>query len=601
MKFRILGPLELQDGRRPVSIRAPKERALLGVLLLHPNEAVSTERLIDELWGERPPATAGKIVQTYVSQLRRRFGPELIETRPPGYAVPLENGALDANRFRELTVEARAQAQRGKKKAAASLYREALALWRGPPLADVAFESSARNEVARLESERVKALVDRIDCELALGLHEELVPELESLVAQHPLQERLRAQLMLALYRSSRQADALAAYHEARSTLVEELGLEPGPELHELERAMLRQDAELRAPARPLAEGVGASRRPWAVIGLLAALTAGVLAFAGFLLFDSDTAGIAGISPNAVGVIDPEANALITEIPVGTAPDALAVGAGALWVTSAQANLVYRIDPSGRRDARPFLVPDYPSDLAIERNVVWVALGPRALVTRISKAQGASAAAKPIAALGGLGCGAPAASIAVGAGSVWLACENGELGRVNPATREASRVGYEAGLLDPSSPVVPRFSDLDFGRGYLWIANRGANSIVQFDPLTSTWREINVGEAPAAIAVGYRSVWVANFDADTVSRVTVGPLGAVNVETIAVGAGPVDVEVGEGSVWTANSGDGTVSRIDPTRFEVVATIPVGREPAAIAVGLGRLWVTVRARDNGAGR
>jgi predicted ATPase/DNA-binding SARP family transcriptional activator len=246
MEFRILGPLEVLDGERVIAFEAAKQRALLAVLLLHANGVVPRERLIDELWGERPPATAAKVVQAYVSQLRRRLGRDAIATRGPGYLLRVDEDAVDATRFRRLVAEGRRLATSAEQEPAAHAYRAALALWRGPALADVVVESFARNEIERLEEERLGALGDRIDCELALGRHEDVIPELETLVREHPLRERLRAQLMLALYRSGRQADALAAYQQARRTLAEELGLEPGGELQELERAILNHDPALR-------------------------------------------------------------------------------------------------------------------------------------------------------------------------------------------------------------------------------------------------------------------------------------------------------------------------------------------------------------------
>jgi DNA-binding SARP family transcriptional activator len=238
---------------------APKQRALLGVLLLHAGEVVSAERLIDELWGERPPQTATKVLQTYVSQLRRVLGADVIVTHSRGYLLQVEKEGLDAGRFRNLAARARLLAGSGEAERAESVYRESLALWRGSPLADLSFESFARNEVEQLGEERVDAVIGWIDCRLGLGQHSELVPELERLVRKHPLRERLRAQLMLALYRSGRQADALAAYQEARRILVDELGLEPGPELQQLERAILAHDPTLEAPLRaPRAQSAAA-------------------------------------------------------------------------------------------------------------------------------------------------------------------------------------------------------------------------------------------------------------------------------------------------------------------------------------------------------
>jgi class 3 adenylate cyclase len=247
MRFRILGPLEVRDGVRPVPLGAAKPRALLGALLLHPNEVVSIDRLVDELWGERPPATAAKLVQGYVHALRKHLGAETLVTQPPGYRVRLDTGELDLSEFKRLVEEARS-ASPGR---AVELRRSALALWRGPPLADVAFEGPGRHEVGRLSELHLATQIELLEAELELGRHAALVGELELLVAAHPYQERLRGLLMLALYRSGRQAEALEAYQAARRMLSDELGLEPGQPLRDLEAAILRQDDALSAGAGP--------------------------------------------------------------------------------------------------------------------------------------------------------------------------------------------------------------------------------------------------------------------------------------------------------------------------------------------------------------
>ena len=226
---------------RPSTVRSS------AILLLHANEAVGNDRLIDDLWAGRPPATAAKVLQTYVSQLRKALGSEVIVTGPAGYSVHVEPDGLDLHRFEHLAAEAHG----AEPPVAAERLREALALWRGPPLVEFAGEPWAQAEVGRLEELRLSALQDRIDAELALGRAGELVGELEVLVAEHPLSERLRGQLMLALYRADRQADALAAYRAARETLVQTLGIEPGAALRSLERAILVQDPVLDiAPPR---------------------------------------------------------------------------------------------------------------------------------------------------------------------------------------------------------------------------------------------------------------------------------------------------------------------------------------------------------------
>ena len=254
MDFKILGPLEVARDGRAIPIARIKERALLAVLLLSANEVVSTDRLVDRLWGGTPPPTAGKALQVCVSRLRKALGAQAIVTRAPGYLLSVEPGELDLHRFEQLV----AQAQGADSQHAAELLREALSLWRGAPLADVAYEAFAQMEIARLEELRFAALEQRIDVELALGRDQQLVGELEGLVGEYPLRERLRGQLMLALYRSGRQAEALAIYEDGRRLLDDELGLQPSERLKHLQRAILAHDDELE-PARDSVADVPAS------------------------------------------------------------------------------------------------------------------------------------------------------------------------------------------------------------------------------------------------------------------------------------------------------------------------------------------------------
>jgi predicted ATPase/DNA-binding SARP family transcriptional activator len=243
--FRLLGPIEVEEAGRVVTVGGRRQRALLANLLLHANTVVPRDRLIDALWGERPPDTAPNALQVAVHGLRKLLGADRIVTQGAGYLLRVEEGELDLERFGVLTERARSEPP----SAAAATLREALALWRGTVLADVGDTPFAPAEQGRLEELHLVALEERIAADLALARHAELVPELERLVAAHPFRERLRREHMLALYRSGRQADALEAFQQARRTLVDELGLEPGPELQELERAVLRQDAALALPA----------------------------------------------------------------------------------------------------------------------------------------------------------------------------------------------------------------------------------------------------------------------------------------------------------------------------------------------------------------
>src|SRR3954452_4000863 len=241
MELLVLGPVEARMDDREIPLGAAKQRAVLAMLALRANSTVSADELMEGLWGEHPPATASKMVQQYVSKLRRLLGdgnggPPASVTRGRGYELRTEADDVDALRFPRLV-------ERG-------AGRQALALWRGGALDDLADEPFAAVEIRRLEELRRNALEQAIDDDLADGRHGELVGELEALVAEHPLSERLHGQLMLALYQSGRQAEALESYRRARALLVDEVGIEPGSDLQRLHAAMLRQDASLDPPPR---------------------------------------------------------------------------------------------------------------------------------------------------------------------------------------------------------------------------------------------------------------------------------------------------------------------------------------------------------------
>lgn len=280
MDFRLLGPLEVRGLDGLLRIRSAKERALLGLLLLRANQFVSCDLLIDELWGEHPPTTAKHTLEVHVSRLRRALAVggngSMIESFPGGYRVRVAEDALDVLRFERLLKEGRSELDAGALETAEQRLEAALALWRGPALADLADEPFSEVEAQRLEELRLAALEARLEVALRLGRHAELVGELQSQVADHPHHERLRAQLMLALYRSGRQADALATYREGRRRLVDELGIEPSRELQELEQGILRQDPTLelrptaaKSPATSVADRLGAPAHSTAAVAEL--------------------------------------------------------------------------------------------------------------------------------------------------------------------------------------------------------------------------------------------------------------------------------------------------------------------------------------------
>jgi DNA-binding SARP family transcriptional activator len=262
--LRILGPFELDiDGGKPVALGGLRQRALLAILALHTNEVVAADRLIDELWGEHPPASATHTIQVFVSRLRRALGAvsSRLATAPPGYRLGVEPRELDADRCEHLYTEARVAAASGRPANAAVKLEQALELWRGPALADFTYESFAQGAIAQLEELRVSCREELVDARLALGHHAQVVHDLEALIAEHPLRERPRGQLMLALYRCGRQAEALDAYQQARHMLVEKLAIEPSGALRALEQAILQQDPSL-APAGPSGEQRASAGHP---------------------------------------------------------------------------------------------------------------------------------------------------------------------------------------------------------------------------------------------------------------------------------------------------------------------------------------------------
>src|SRR6266545_3322493 len=285
VEFLVLGSLEAWRGGRALSLGSARQRAVLGLLLLHPNQVVPTELLIAVLWGERPPPDAHRLLQDHVAALRRALGggraegsPLVLVTREPGYLLVLDPGQVDAHRFTRLAAQGRRALAEGDPGGAARTLREALALWRGPALGDLAEAGFSWPDLAELEEARLVATEDRLDADLALGRHRELVAELETLIRLHPLRQQLRAQLMLALYRSGRQADALAAYRVARRSLADLLRTEPSQSLQRLEQAILAQDpaldllalvratGEAASPARGAAAGPAAAERGLATV-----------------------------------------------------------------------------------------------------------------------------------------------------------------------------------------------------------------------------------------------------------------------------------------------------------------------------------------------
>lgn len=573
MEFRILGPLEVVDDGRPVSIRRGKEQALLIFLLLHPNEVVSSGQLIDALWDERPPPTASKILQNAVSHLRKELGEGRIVTRDPGYLLRLDGDELDVTRFERLAREGRAE--------------EALALWRGAALLDLREERFADEARRRLGEQKLGVTEDRIDDDLAAGRHHELAPELEQLIAENPLRERLHGQLMLALYGSGRQGDALEAYRRARRELSEQLGLEPGPQLQELERKILNQDPELipnsqpsRARSRPPA---GRSNRRVALLALLGVLLLAA-AITGVVLATGGNGSAIVATKNSLAVVDPEKNAVIGVTPIGSTPRGVTVGAGHVWTANAGDGTVTEVDPENFHVVQTIGLGSAATDLVVAAGEVWVATGSDDSVIRIDARSG-----------GVLGTihvprdfEASAYTIAAGSGAVWLG-SGGDIFKIDPSTHTlAGHWHYGGGI-----------NSLAVAGGSVWAAS-SEETVVRMS--ATTIRQTGgttLGVIPAALAIGADSVWVAapapsgppaavwRLDPVTARVTQTTTLGRV------VGFPPtLDIAFGEGALWVASYDAGTVTRLDPGTGRIVATIQIGGHPSGIAVGAKRIWVTV---------
>jgi YVTN family beta-propeller protein len=606
MDYRILGPLEVCDRDRTVELGGEKQRAVLAMLLLHASEVVSADRLIDELWGQRPPPGAPKALQAHISRLRKaidnhRADPReagglsgapptaVLVTRGHGYSLVVEPGELDVDRFRGLVEEGRQAMATGDAPRAAEALRAGLALWRGAPLADFAYEPFAQSAIAELDELHLDAVEERVDADLALGRHDQLVGELTALVARNPLRERLRMQLMLALYRSGRQAEALESYQQFRRSMATELGLDPGPRLQQLEVAILNRDPSLEPPitSPPRTEPVAGepSRRSPAREGRGRKLAFGGLVLVGVavaaaLLVSSGGGGVRllVIAADSVGAVSPARGAITAVVPVGSSPSAVAAGAGSVWVANYNDNTVSRIDPATHAVEQTIQVDSTPSGITVGAGAVWVANNFSGTLSRIDPA--AEKVVQTIAVGNGPG------GLAVGDGSVWV---------TNSSDGTLSRIDAVSGDVDETIGLGGGATDVAAGLGAVWVSDATDGRVLRVNPQTDQITGlINVGTGPSAIVVGYGSVWVANSLDGTLSRID--PQTNDVAAVIPVGDGPNAIAVGAGGVWVANEYGGSLVRIDPATDTPARTISVGNDPRGLAVAGGLVWVS--AQDSG---
>jgi DNA-binding SARP family transcriptional activator/streptogramin lyase len=616
MKYRILGPLEVEGEAGTVSLGGQKQRALLAVLLLHPNEVVSRDRLVDELWGGSPPETASTALQVHVSQLRKALGRDVIVTQPPGYLIRVEPGELDLQRFEKLVDEARG----AEAAVAAERLRDALRLWRGAPLAEL--DSVARSERARLEEQRLSALEQRIEADLELGRHADLVPELEGLVREHPLRERLRGQLMLAPYRSGRRL------------LDEELGLEPGDELKRLERAILEQDPSLAA-------GAGSPQ----VEPMLAAVPTGTVTFL-FTDIEGSTRLVRELGDEYGAVleqhhrlvrerlqahggqeIDNQGDAFFFAFrrardAVRAAVEAQKAFASAQWPKGAAVHIrvgVHTGEPglaetgyhgldvvraariSGCAHGRQILVSSATRDLvgAALEDVAFQDVGEHRLkdLEQPQRIFQVLATGIPVDfppprtedAAGVMAIGGREEELAVAAEAA-LGAEEKRLRRFR-----RSRVAAVAGALLLAGAIAGVVVALTGGSSAPVAVLPNSAAVV--DPETKkVVADVPIGGRPVSIAVGVGAVWVGNGDDGTVSRID--PETYEVVKTIGLGVEVSDIAVGHGSVWVAGGNAGTLTRIDPRLDAVQATIDfeqparvIARPVFHVATDRNSVWVT----------
>jgi DNA-binding SARP family transcriptional activator len=548
----LLGPFDVVVDGRSVQLGGAKQRALLAILAIHANTVLPAERLIEELWPGQAPDSALNTLQGYVSRLRKALngdlsngGNPIIVFRSPGYVLTLRPEQIDVRRFEQIVADAETQAETGDAKGAAAALAEALGLWRGGALADFAYEEFAQAEIARLEELRLKAIEDRIDADLACGRHRTLVPELEGLVAEHPLRETFRANLMLALYRCGRQADALALYRETRTTLRDELGIEPTPAFRELERAVLRHDGSL-APPRP--------GGPAAVLALLprharfaaagAALAAAVVALG--LALRASGSDTVDVVTNSIAVVDARTNKVVDDVRVGDYPGPVGAGNGSVWIGNIGDDTVQKIDAESGKPSFA-TAAQQPLDLAVTRQALWIANGTSFLTNPPT-----------------------------GGGTI-------ERRDLEFGAKTKIKIGPPETLNEWWTVVATD------GRS-VWAGNSSKGAAVQLDPATGRIVRRVGGVGGGSIAIGYGGVWVAEFKRNSVARIDERS-GKVTGR-IPVSSAPTRIATGEGGVWVTTQGPhNAVWRISPRTGKTVAVIPVPPTSRRVAAGAGYVWVT----------
>jgi DNA-binding SARP family transcriptional activator/ABC-type branched-subunit amino acid transport system substrate-binding protein len=602
-QFGFLGPLSVRGSGDEVDLGGSRQRALLALLLLRRGEAISADRLVEDLW-ESPPPGAAKTLQVYVSRLRAVLGDGLVVRRGPGYVLELDAAALDAARFERLLDEGRQLLATGDLRAAIAALDEALGLWRGPALSEFEYESWAQPERRRLEGLRLLALEERVEARLALGEHDRLVPELDALVAAHPLRERFRAQAMLALYRAGRQADALELFHDGRHRLVEELGVEPGPELQELQRQILAHAHELGPVARARPRVGARSARRLVAAGLL--LLLGATAAAGVEL---SRGGSTAVAANAVASLDPMSGAPRTQAFLPSPATDIAVGGGSVWALSGDTGTITELDARGGRLLATFAAGVRAVDLAYGGGELWLLASgtgpPHAAPATVAEIDPQSRAIVDTIPLPQVPQTAPffyghlpgAHLLAWAAGSLWVIGPDGSVYRLDPG-----RGRIVATVQKLSGQGIAAAGNVVWVR----LDQSGPTTFERIDPATNRAgppvQTAAIGlNAPVSFALGAGALWVPDTYAGLLYRITPGNPPVVRATE--VGVGVTSVAFAGRSVWVGDEVHDTLTRVDATADRVLRVIPVpspeslAATPAGVWVGSGPAPAATLSRSN----
>jgi YVTN family beta-propeller protein len=544
VEYHVLGPLEALGPFGPVTLGGGRPRVLLAVLVMRAGEFVSRSELIDALWPEAPPASASQSLESYVSRLRTALrasgaSSETLVSVPGGYRLVRDGNRFDHELFIALSDRARTALTEGDAEGASNIARQALALWRGPALAGIAEERAVRADAIELEDRRLGAIETRAEAGLAAGRDADVVAELRAGASRNPRRERIHELLIVALYRAGRQTEALEVYRDIRNHLTSELGLEPGPELRELQARILKHDPSLVARKDEVGAAIAPTltRRRSARRALFLGVTLllAVAAVAG-IVRGAQNAGVSALDGRlqvpAIGELAIPSGRPQSAAGLSAIPSDIIAGAAADWATSYDDGTLTRIDPATAAVVQTILVGHGPAGIAIDAGDAWVADSLDDSVARVS-----------------ITTDQVVQRIAVGEDPVGVAA----------------------------------------GAGAIWVASAGSGTVTRIDPLTGTvLTTTQIGPSPVAVAVGDGGVWVAVQGSDAVAQLD-AQTGRV-VQTISVGSGPSAIAIGSSGVWVANELDSTVSLVDPVSDAVVLTRAVTGSPSALAATGRDVWI-----------